>query len=54
MFGEYAGFIIPAYIITAILLVGLTGFVWLTYLARKRELKALEEAGISRRSTENS
>ena len=54
MFGEHANFIIPAYLITVVSLVGMTVFVWLTYRARKRELQHLEERGVTRRSAEKS
>lgn len=48
MFGQYAGFIIPSYVITAVVLIALT--VWIVLAQRRyaREIAALEERGIRR------
>ena len=54
MFGEHSSFIVPAYLITAVSLIGVTAFVWFSYRARKRELRELEEGGVTRRSGEKS
>jgi heme exporter protein D len=50
MFGEYAGYIIPSYLLT-ILVIG-SIFVWirLVYRSRRKELEALEAGGLKRRS----
>ncbi|MEO0328332.1 MAG: heme exporter protein CcmD [Pseudomonadota bacterium] len=42
MFGEHAAFIIPSYVITAVALVTLTLWIWLTWCRRKAELAQLE------------
>ncbi len=54
MFGDHAGFIIPAYAISAVALIGMTVIIRVSYHNRRRELKALEDAGVSRRSAEKS
>lgn len=44
MFGEHASFIIPSYVITAVCLVGMTVWIWLSHRSRKAELARLEAA----------
>jgi heme exporter protein D len=46
----HALFVTAAYAITAIVLAGLIGWILLDQRARKRELVALEAAGVRRRS----
>ncbi|MEZ2331636.1 heme exporter protein CcmD [Mesorhizobium sp. RCC_202] len=46
----HAVFVTAAYAITAIVLAGLIGWILLDQRARKRELAALEAAGVRRRS----
>lgn len=46
----HALFVTAAYAITAIVLAGLIGWILLDQRARKRELAALEAAGVRRRS----
>jgi heme exporter protein D len=46
----HALFVTAAYAITAIVLTGLIGWILLDQRARKRELAALEAAGVRRRS----
>ncbi|MGI9401274.1 MAG: heme exporter protein CcmD [Rhizobiaceae bacterium] len=50
MFGQYAGFIIPAYAITAFVIAGLV--VWKVFVHRQRqaEIAVLEKRGIKRRA----
>ena len=43
-------FVTAAYAITAVVLAGLVGWILLDQRARKRELAALEAAGVRRRS----
>ena len=50
MFGQYAGFIIPSYAITALVIVALVIWTVLTDRARRREIAELEAAGARRRS----
>ena len=50
MFGEHAAFIIPSYIITSIVLLGMVIIYRVSYSARRKELMKLEEEGITRRS----
>ncbi|MDX8479084.1 heme exporter protein CcmD [Mesorhizobium sp. VK24D] len=46
----HALFVTAAYAITAVVLAGLIGWILLDQRARKRELAALEAAGVRRRS----
>ncbi len=46
----HAVFVTAAYAITAVVLAGLVGWILLDQRARKRELAALEAAGVRRRS----
>jgi len=48
--GEHAGFIIAAYAITGVVVLGLIVWVYGDVSARKRELRELEAQGITRRS----
>ena len=50
MFGQYAGFIIPAYAVSAAVIIGLVVQVNLAHRARLKEIARLEEQGITRRS----
>lgn len=50
MFGQYAGFIIPAYVVSAAVIIGLILQVNLAYRARLKEIARLEEQGVTRRS----
>lgn len=50
MFGEHAAFIIPSYLISACVLIGMIVIIRFTYSARLKELAKLEEEGASRRS----
>ena len=43
MFGQYAAFIVPSYAISAVCMIGAALIIRSVYLARKRELAALEE-----------
>jgi heme exporter protein D len=50
MLGQYAGYIIAAYGISAVVIIGLIAWTNLAYGARRRELAALEKQGVQRRS----
>ncbi len=50
MFGQYAGFIVPSYAITALVILALVVWTLLTDRARRREIAELEAAGAKRRS----
>lgn len=50
MLGEYSAYIIPSYVITALVIGALTGWIMIVYRQRKREIAALEARGITRRS----
>ena len=50
MFGQYAPFIIPAYLISAVTLSMAAVWIIVVYRARQRELRELESAGVKRRS----
>ena len=53
MFGQYAPFIIPAYLISAVTLSMAAVWIIVVYRARQRELRELRElesAGVKRRS----
>jgi len=54
MFGQYAQFIIPAYAITAAVVLGLIGWSITDYRARLREIADLERRGVRRRSQDSS
>jgi len=49
-FGDHGGFIIAAYVVSAIVLAGLTGWIVLDGRALRRRLAELEARGIRRRS----
>lgn len=51
MFGKYAAFIVPSYLISAIVIVGLTGWIMFQYRQRKAEIRDLEARGIRRASS---
>ena len=53
MFGPHAAFIIPSYIITAVVLIGMVLICRAVYAGRRKELAKLEEEGITRRSQKN-
>lgn len=48
----HAFFVSAAYIISALVIAGLVGWILLDQVARKRELADLEERGVRRRSAE--
>ncbi|MCF6322259.1 MAG: heme exporter protein CcmD [Rhizobiaceae bacterium] len=50
MFGDHAAFIIPAYAITAIVLIWLSVQSRIQYNALRKELKILEDSGLGRRA----
>ncbi len=50
MFGDHAAFIIPAYAITAIVLIWLTIQLRIQYSTLQKELKILEDSGVKRRA----
>jgi len=50
MFGEHAAFIIPSYIISFVVLVGMTVVIRFNYSTRCKELAELQEQGAKRRS----
>ena len=50
MFGQYAAFIIPAYAVSALVILLMIVSLRLQYTARKKELDELEGAGVKRRS----
>lgn len=52
MFGKYAAFIVPAYLVTGLALAGVAVWIMGIYRHRLGELKRLEEAGLKRRSQE--
>ena len=51
MFGEHASFIIPSYVISFVVITGMSLFIIAQYKFHKAELKRLEEMGIKRRAT---
>ena len=53
MFGQYAAFIIPSYIVTALVIVGLFVWIRLQYRTRLETIAKLEEGGMRRRSQSN-
>jgi heme exporter protein D len=50
MFGKYAAYIIPAYAISAAVIIGLIVWTRLQYRQRLKEIAALEERGVRRRA----
>ena len=50
MFGHYAAFIIPSYLISALVIVGLIVWSVVDHRLRLRELEELERRGIRRRA----
>lgn len=50
MFGEHAAYIVPSYLITLAVFATLVVYVRYQYAVRKRQLSALQEQGIRRRS----
>jgi len=50
MFGQYSAFIVPSYMITALVIAALAGWIMITYRQRRREIAELEARGIKRRS----
>lgn len=50
MFGDHAAFIVPAYAISALVILGMIVLLRMQYSARKSELEELEGAGVKRRS----
>ena len=50
MFGDHAGFIIPAYAISFIVILTMIILLRVQYSARKKELANLEAKGIKRRA----
>ncbi len=50
MFGDHAFFIVPAYIISALVFCILIVWLRLQYSSRRKELAALEQSGVKRRS----
>ena len=50
MFGEYAGYIIPSYLLTILVIGSILVWIRLVYRSRRKELEALEAGGLRRRS----
>lgn len=50
MFGDHAAYIVPSYLITALVMLGLIVWIRMTYARHKKELKALEAKGVKRAS----
>lgn len=50
MFGDHAAYIVPSYLITAFVMLGLIAWINLTYRRHKKELKALDVKGVKRAS----
>jgi heme exporter protein D len=48
--GPHAAFIVAAYATAALVVLGLTGWIWLDYRNQKRALGELEARGVTRRS----
>ena len=48
--GPHAGFIVAAYVATAVVIAGLVAWVMLDYRAQRRALAELEARGVRRRS----
>ena len=53
MFGQYAGFIIPAYLVTAIVILTLVAWPIVIHRRRRAEIAQLEQKGVRRRSAGN-
>ena len=51
MFGKYAAFIIPSYLVSALVVGGLTVWIMMQYRRRKAEIRELEARGIRRASS---
>ncbi len=49
MFGQYSGFIIPSYLISAAVIAGLVVWTVLVYRNRRAEILELEKRGVKRR-----
>lgn len=52
MFGQYAGYILPSYLITAIVILALVAWPVLIHRHRREEIARLEQKGVRRRSME--
>jgi len=50
MFGQYAGYIIPAYAVSGLVIAGLILWTIATYRSRCAEIRELEKSGIKRRA----
>ena len=50
MFGQYAGFIVPAYAISAVVIAGLVLWTVLVHRQRCAEIRDLEKRGVKRRA----
>jgi heme exporter protein D len=46
----HLGYIAAAYALTALVLLGMTAWVWLNHTSRLRKLRRLEDEGLRRRS----
>ena len=53
IFGDHASFIIPAYAISALVIIALIVWLRIQYASRKKELAALESSGVKRRSAKS-
>jgi len=52
MFGPYAAFIIPAYLVSAVVIAVMTGWIIHRHGVVREEIAQLEQQGIKRRSTQ--
>lgn len=50
MFGDHAAYIVPSYLISLLVMLGLIGWIRITYSSHKKALKALEAKGVKRAS----
>lgn len=50
MFGQYAGFIIPAYTVSGLVIAALVFWTIATHRSRRAEISELEKRGIKRRA----
>ena len=50
MFGNYAAYIVPAYLVSAAVMVAMVVVARLQYRQRLREIEALEQQGVTRRA----
>jgi heme exporter protein CcmD len=50
MFGPYTAYIVPSYLISAVVIIGLIAWTNIAYRRRLREIAELERQGIQRRS----